>query len=175
MHRIFPLQQGHLDGLCGVYSIVNATRKAKGKLAHEESKALFLEVIRHLQEKKEGLHFLVEGISIHDIGTALRDVVAPTHGITRSKPYDKNPSLGLNILWQTMTEYLEEPNRAIIIGLGGKHDHWTVVDSITDKRLTLLDSDELYHINRCACTTTDRITARRRHRIMPTHAYFIEG
>jgi hypothetical protein len=175
MNKIIPLQQGNLDGLCGVYSIVNATRKVKGKLATEESKELFLSVISHLQDKKQGLDFLVEGISIHDIGTALREVVEPVHGVFRSKPYDKFSSLGLKSLWDGMSEFLQAPRRAIIIGLGGKYDHWTVVDSITDKRITLLDSDDSFHINRCACTTTDRITTRRKHRLFHTHAYFLEG
>lgn len=175
MRGIIPLQQGNLDGLCGPYSIVNAIRKVKGELAKPEAMKLFLSVLSHLYYKKQGLEFLVEGISTNDMGTALQEVVEPMYGILRSKLYNEYHLRGLQRLWFCMSEFLGMPRRAIIIGIRGTYDHWTVVDSITDKRISLLDSGNRILLNRCSFTTTERATAKRRHRLVSTHVYFLEG
>ena len=47
-----PYEQGALDGLCAVYSIVNATRIVSG-IGEEEAKELFKEIIRYLETKKD--------------------------------------------------------------------------------------------------------------------------
>lgn len=171
-----PLQQGNLDGLCGVYSIINATGKIIGQLDENEQKEMFRKIISYLYKKySNNLDFLFNdgGITIRDIGSVLKDVIEPRHGIIRKKPHHKSSSLELNNFWDSMTKFLGEPQRAIILGLARKHDHWTVVDSITEKRLTLLDSGGLCHINRRVCTTVDSDPTSI-HLLKPTHTYFLE-
>ena len=170
--RFSPLQQGNLDGLCGVYSILNATRCVTGPINDQEARNLFLSIIDYLHAKKGSLQFFVDGISIHDIGSVLRDIVEPNYSVIRTKPFAKKGDVGLANFWEHMSEFLSRPSRAIILGLTGKYDHWTVAKSITENRLTLLDSDRLYWINRGA-VTTGTPTARRAHGIPPNFAYFL--
>jgi hypothetical protein len=54
-----PYAQGALDGLCAVYSIVNATRIVTG-ISEEEAKDLFKEIIRYLETKKDLGRLLIE-------------------------------------------------------------------------------------------------------------------
>ena len=71
-----------------------------------------------------------------------------------------------------MQTFLEVPNRAILLCLGGVYDHWTVVQSISNKQIKFFDSDGLKHLNRSACTTQEP-DKKRRHAIYPTHTYFL--
>ena len=170
--RIVPLQQGHLDGLCGVYSIINATRCVIGALSDEEGKNLFLKIVKYLQERKNGLDFFVDGITIKDIGGTLRDVVEPTFPIKREKPLEKKPGLPLDEFWDHMRDFLAVPNHAIILGLTGKYDHWTVVKSITKNRLSLMDSDRLFWLNKSSVTTGEP-NKNYTHGLPPTMAYYL--
>ncbi len=65
-----PYEQGALDGLCAVYSIVNATRIVSG-IGEEEAKELFREIIRYLESKKDLVKILIEGIDLLTIGGIL--------------------------------------------------------------------------------------------------------
>ena len=115
----------------------NATRRVTGALDQESAQRLFLTIVEHLQRRKRGLKFLVHGVSIHDIGASLRDAVEPDFPIVRAKPFAKNSGVSLPEFWEAMTEFLSESHRAIILGLTGKYDHWTVATSITPSRITL--------------------------------------
>ncbi len=170
--RIFPLLQGHLDGLCGVYSIINATHCVMGSRNDEEVQKLFLDIVKYLQERKRGLDFFVDGITIKDIGCTLRDVVEPVFPIVRSKPLAKQAGLSLEGFWDHMSDFLAVPNRAIILGLKGKYDHWSVVKSITDNRLLLMDSDRLVWLNK-AFVTTGEPNKSCAHGVPPTMAYYL--
>lgn len=172
--RIISLQQGHLDGLCGVYSIINATRCVIGSLSDEDAKKLFLQIVKYLQERKNGLDFFVDGITIKDIGCTLRDVVEQEFPIVRSKPLAKKAGLPLDEFWDHMTDFLAVPNHAIILGLTGKYDHWTVVKSITNKRLSLMDSDRLYWLNKSSVTTGEP-NKNYAHGLPPTMAYYLSS
>jgi hypothetical protein len=63
--------------------------------------------------------------------------------------------------------------RAILIGLGGPlWDHWSIVDSITEKQIRFFDSYKLKRLNRLRCATI-RSTSSRPHLLCPTHTYFL--
>ena len=54
-------QQGGLDSLCGIYSIVNAERIINGTTT-EESDALFSKIISHLDQNKRLRSILASGM-----------------------------------------------------------------------------------------------------------------
>ena len=85
--------------------------------------------------------------------------------------------IGLSVteFWNSMMEFLrngEGKRRVILIGLGGVYDHWSIVDSITDKQIRLFDSFKLKRLNRNRCATMRRSSSRP-HLLFPTHTYFL--
>ena len=50
--KLKPYEQGALDSLCGIYSIVNAMRVIRG-LNNEESQELFKQIIGYLEDTRE--------------------------------------------------------------------------------------------------------------------------
>lgn len=165
-----PYYQGALDGLCAVYSIVNATRIVNG-IGEEGSKDLFQEIIFYLDRRIGLPGVLTSGIGLNTIGGILTDVVGDKIK-NRSMPFKHHPNTPLDEFWYFMKAFLEEgEKRAILIGLGGVWDHWSIVDSITDRQIRFFDSHKLRRLNRSRCTTI-RATSRRPHMLQPTHTYF---
>ncbi len=167
-----PYFQGALDGLCAIYSIVNATRIVTG-INEEASRELFSRIIVYLEKTSELSTVLTEGIGLKKIGGILRDVVGDQirH---RRMPFKHHPEVALDEFWQAMARFLDGgANRAILIGLGGPAwDHWTIVHSVTAKQIRFFDSHKLRRLDRHRCTTTTA-TSLRPHILCPTHTYFL--
>jgi len=164
-----PLKQGSLDGLCGVYSIINSS-KIINNLAHEESLDLFKDIIYYLDRAKNLSKIITEGLTINVIGEVMNNV--DSLNLKKEMPFKGYSETGLDEFWSSMQEFLSFPNRTILLGLGGVYDHWSVVTKVTDNRITFFDSDGIKHFNRSNCTT-QIANAKRRHQIMPTHSYFL--
>ncbi|MBK7451078.1 MAG: hypothetical protein IPJ47_17410 [Anaerolineales bacterium] len=45
--------------------------------------------------------------------------------------------------------------RSIILGIQGYHDHWTVIEKITNRSILLYDSAMIKRLPRSFCTTSD--------------------
>ena len=164
-----PYEQGGLDGLCGVYSIINASRIINS-FNSKECQELFEEIIKFLDSERNLSKLLISGLDINIIGQILNNV--KNINIKKKMPYKRENKTTLGEFWTGMQNFLEKPNRAILLGLGGVHDHWTVVESISEKQIKLFDSDKLKRINRSSCTTGDP-DKQRRHQIKSTHTYFM--
>jgi hypothetical protein len=167
-----PYEQGALDSLCGVYGIVNAARIVS-RLGDEECKELFRRIIFFLNRRRMLDTILVEGLSQPAIGAIFRNV-AGLRFHRRGMPFKHWPETPLDRFWSEMMTFLSQgPNRAILLSLGGVYDHWTVVETVTDKQIRLSDSYGLKTLNRHRCTTL-RPTARRPYKLHPTQTYFLE-
>jgi len=167
-----PYLQGALDGLCAVYSIVNATRIIT-EIDEEEAKELFKNILVYLEKSDDLSRILTEGISLNTIGGILRDVV--NHRIrNRWMPFKHSPETSLDEFWYRMMYFLDgELNRAILICISGPMwDHWSIVHSISERQIYFFDSHKLKRLNRSRCTTI-RSTAARPHVLSPTHTYFL--
>ena len=167
-----PYLQGALDGLCAVYSIVNATRII-ADIDEEEAKELFKYILVYLEKSDDLSRILTEGISLNTIGGIMRDVV--NHRIpNRWMPFKHSPETSLDEFWYRMMHFLDsEPKRAILICISGPMwDHWSIVHSISEKQIYFFDSHKLKRLNRSRCTTV-RSTASRPHVLCPTHTYFL--
>jgi hypothetical protein len=79
-----PYKQGALDGLCAVYSIVNATRIVSA-IGADEAEDLFKEIIRYLERTKDLGKILLEGIDLFTIGGILGSAL-PTRISCRRGP-----------------------------------------------------------------------------------------
>jgi hypothetical protein len=167
-----PYLQGALDGLCAIYSIVNATRIVAG-IGNEEARELFNRIILYLEKTRDLSNVLINGIGLQTIGGILREVVGDRiqH---RSMPFKQHPETPLDEFWLEMIRFLEGGSRrAVLIGIGGPHwDHWSIVHAISEKQIHFFDSHKLKRLNRNRCTTT-RSTSTRPHVLCPTHTYFL--
>jgi hypothetical protein len=167
-----PYLQGALDGLCAVYSLVNATRIVS-EIGEAESRQLFQRIMIYLEERHGLGKTVTAGIGLKTIGSILKDVVG---GLIkyRSMPFKRYPDTDLDEFWSAMMNFLEAgDNRAILIGLGGPMwDHWSIVEAVTEKQIYFFDSFKLKRLNRSRCTTI-RSTSSRPHVLCPTHAYFL--
>ncbi|MEW6672345.1 MAG: hypothetical protein AB1427_11630 [Thermodesulfobacteriota bacterium] len=167
-----PFIQGALDGLCAVYSIVNATRIITD-IDEDEAKELFRNILVYLEKTNDLSRILTEGIGLNTIGGILRDVV--NHRIhNRWMPFKHSPETSLDDFWYKMMHFLEaESKRAVLICISGPMwDHWSIVHSISERQIYFFDSHKLKRLNRSRCTTT-RSTVSRPHVLCPTHTYFL--
>lgn len=167
-----PYEQGALDGLCGVYCIVNATRIISGT-SEEESRQLFQEIIHYLEKTKDLPKILIGGMGIQTIGAILADVVGDRI-VNRTMPFKQYPETPLDELWTEMMNFMAGgERRAILTAIGGPMwDHWSIVESITDRQIRFFDSYKLKRLNRGRCATI-RSTSSRPHLLSPTHTYFL--
>lgn len=167
-----PYSQGTLDGLCAVYGIVNAARIVSGS-DDQESRKLFKDILKYLDDVRPLSEILVDGIGLTTVGGILNNVIGDRipH---RAMPFKQHPDTSLDEFWNSMQEFLSEGHRrAIFIGIGGPvWDHWTIVDSISEKQIRFFDSHRLRRLSRSRCATT-RSTKTRPHLLCPTHAYFL--
>ena len=167
-----PYVQGSLDGLCAIYSIVNAARIISS-ISDAEAKALFRRILEHLERTQDLSRVLSEGIGLITIGGIFGKVVGDLIPC-RSMPFKNRPNTPLAEFWAEMTRFLEtDGQRAILMCLSGPlWDHWSIVQEITARQVRFFDSHKLRQLNRSRCTTT-RSTSRRPHILCPTHTYFL--
>jgi hypothetical protein len=168
---MLPFEQGGLDSLCGLYSIVNAERVINNT-GKEDSLALFNETLAYLNKKRMLRDILIDGMYLKNVKTILENVVGDRIPYQRL-PFAGWPNPDLTTFWKEIQSFLEEnPHRAVILSLSGVHDHFTVIKGISDRQMQLFDSDTLLRLNRNNCTTTYQ-TKTRRHVLYPAQTYFL--
>jgi hypothetical protein len=158
--RPWPLVQGELDGLCGLYSIINSLtwglyslqvtgnrpRQQSSPLGERETEQLFLSLITRLT-RKHGTRSVVDGISSLQLARLLRHSGAwlSTHRglkLTVVRPFYLRPRATMRQVCRVLSNHLADAGTATIIGLEWPSRHWTVVIGVTPTRLYLLDSSD---------------------------------
>jgi len=157
--RIKPMRQGDLDGLCGVYAIINAIRWLCPSMSEAQSQKLFVAIIAARQSRpvRNPLAFIHRGLTRAGL-TCLVDAatswVAINFGVeieaTWLAPNAKKRGPFAET-WQQIARSVGTESVAII-GLGNWIDHWTVVVDASPRQLTLLDSDGMAALTRDRCT-----------------------
>ena len=171
---LLPFQQGGLDSLCGLYSIINAERIIN-RSSDEEAQQLFDGLIHFLSRRGLLRKLLIGGI-IHTEMLMILDKVVGKQRISQvAVPWRGIPNPDLTTFWRSMQYFLDgTPGRAIILGLQGYHDHWTVIESITDRSIFLYDSSLIKRLPRSRCTTV-YARGRRKHLLLPAQTYFLSN
>ncbi len=166
-----PYEQGALDTLCGVYSIVNAICKVTN---NDNSDLVFKKIITYLDNSGKLSTAITRGMNKTTIKGILNNIV--NNEIKFELPFSKNKNINLSDFWKQLISFIDSgEDRTILICLGGHvWSHWTIVDSISQKQIKLYDSFILKHLNRNRCTTQKASTARP-HVIIPTHTFFISN
>ena len=153
-----PALQGELDGLCGVYAVVNALQwvshtgqaaanafgQAK-RLTKLERQALFDELVTALGERRPLAKFVTGGISSLELTRLLhigREWVARHRNavVVFRRPFYRQRRLTRPRVVTLLTEHLAAPGSAVIVAVAQPVAHWTVIRGISKKRIRLQDS-----------------------------------
>lgn len=174
MSGLPPFQQGGLDSLCGLYSIVNAERFIN-RSTDDESQQLFDDLIHYLSRRGLLGKFLIGGILHPQMLIILDKVVGKKRIANVEIPWRGVPNPDLTTFWKSMQAFLDgTPGRSIILGLQGYHDHWTVIEKITNRSILLYDSARIKRLPRSSCTTV-YATGKRKHVLLPAQTYFLSN
>lgn len=168
--------QGSLDGLCGVYSIINSVSIMLPKpLSYEERVELFCRLVSLLDDGRAIGEIIHEGIGFRKLGELIdvsSRILTQSRGIQIKRSVASNRTqVGLDDFWEKLGGHVEGRQRVALIGLVGKYDHWTVVQSVSGKQLVLADSDGLAKLNKAHCALDGKNT----HQLLPTQTYFLEA
>ena len=171
---LLPFQQGGLDSLCGLYSVINAERIIN-RSSDDETQQLVNDLVHFLSQRRLFGKFLIGGI-LHPQMLMILDKVVGKQRISNVQvPWRGVPNPPLTTFWQSLQYFLNgTPGRAIILGLMGYHDHWTVIESITNRSILLYDSSEMKRLPRSHCTTV-YATWKRKHVLLPAQTYFLSN
>jgi hypothetical protein len=148
MTALEPFRQGHLDGLCGLYSIVNALDLLHdGGLTHSEDEAH--RIMRALVEAvpERFPRAIWDGTKVQHIRRMLAaaDLFARKRykfGIAWSEPFLRRDFASVRAYHAALRDELAGGGLAII-GLAPPWDHWTLVSKVVDKAFEVVDSIEL--------------------------------
>ena len=166
-----PFTQGWLDSMCGIYSIVNAERFLN-KSTEDESQKLFNDIITFLAKKRKLKDIMIDGVN-HKMMSLLvetffsdkfTEVLANKKGFSNLKEW-----------WNYTRGFMDMGNRAIILSLGGKRDHLTVIESMSERAMRLLDSNWTKAIKRSECRmlNPNKDDPKDRYTIYPYQCWYI--
>jgi len=172
--KLLPYEQGYLDGLCGIYSIVNATRLILGDMQEAEAMKLFGDCMRHVQKRKKLAKVCTDGVSANDVWSILRNVVMLKYAIQAERPFPKKWKYPINDYFAKLQDYFDQDKkRTVIISIDhAEWDHWTVIHSLTPKQLILFDSALMKTINIARCTI-DNVDKRKPYLIHVADTFFL--
>jgi hypothetical protein len=145
-----PFEQGDLDGLCGVYAVVNAVRLTAHphrRLPTAECRELFAALLAELADEGRLRGFVAHGLGTRVLARLLRRAgrwLRKRHGLALEvrRPFAKRDEPGPEACLRALAEHLARPGTAAIVG---SDEHWTVVRAVTPKRLLLADSNGRRH------------------------------
>lgn len=129
--------QGYLDSLCGIYSIVNADRLIN-KSSDVESQELFNYIVEYLDTRGILKDIILEGSDHRLMSTIISHIGDWKFPVRIS---NRKNLISVKKWWEYSKEFMEGgENRTIILSIGGKIQHLTVVERITGGTLYLKDS-----------------------------------
>ena len=142
-------RQGDLDGLCGVYAVVNALRYLF-QLKEDRCRALFAALIKARHRRRRRPHHPI--LWVCPFEAAQTCGVLDGAQIFQARPLRlSRDQRNLAQLWSGLLQELN-PTCVAVIGISGAADHWCVVYRVTAKTLWVLDSSGRTRIRRSQCT-----------------------
>lgn len=143
-------QQGHFDGLCGIYSLLNAVDHLHGRFSEDDCSKLFEFLIKaggDLFPKAvyDGLDFE----PLCGIARQLPAYLADHSEIVLATPYvaSEAPETA-EAFFTDLAGHITGRRAVAVIGLGQPWDHWTVVSEVMPKSIRFVDSYGIKRFNR---------------------------
>src|SRR4051795_7844769 len=138
-----PYRQGRLDGLCGVYTLINALRLLCPRLNEDACEAAFCSLIRaRTRQTASPLAVISAGLSRRELLQLIdpwQRFAAKKFGVILMVERLKVSEPTLGGIWRSLCQALDGQSVAII-GLDGAERHWTVAYKTTERTLWVADS-----------------------------------
>jgi hypothetical protein len=156
-----PFRQGHLNGLCGIYALINAIRLAtvdQLHLSNDEWTGVFAHLLAKADRKTGATNLVIGGIGTRRLIALAHhaiDLLANEYGIelTISRPLIDLRRKSPRKLVAKLRHLAGQPASGILIRLNGSFDHWSVISSVDDLHLNLFDSSCIRRIRVDRCRT----------------------
>lgn len=166
-----PLSQGRLDGLCGLYSTINAFDYLFPGITFEDAERLF----KHLIIAKRDLFpaALYDGTDIPDV----RDWIHEAANFLKkpvdvAEPFRHTKFSSTEEYLDHLAELVKPEHTVAIVGLGKPWEHWTVIKSIVGNTVHFHDS---YGLNTRARSWFDIQANERKTRIVTKETVIISA
>src|SRR3954464_5607722 len=173
LRQLKPYRQGRLDGLCGVYTLINALRLLCPRLDEEACERVFSALIRaRARQAASPLTVIHGGLSRRELLRLIgfwQRFAAKELGITLTVSRLKVPEPTLRGIWRGLGRALDGKSVAIV-GLDGVERHWTVAHAATERTLRVADSSGLRMIYRSQCTVR---RTNLRYRLQPSEVLIV--
>ena len=155
---INPLNQGDLDGLCGLYCIINAIRLVLAphrELQDREARLLFRAGLRFIDEQSNLLRavpksvgrkrwpLLAERLSVSAERLSGIPIVLERPLLPNAPPTAEETLIAI--------EMMIHANKAPMVFVRGEYRHYTVICGYTPKSLRLFDSFGYHWVRRTSC------------------------
>lgn len=172
-----PYAQGELDGLCGVYAIVNAVEATVAGWNKADAEGLFQHLVTSLSSQGKLHTAMAEGLGRLELCRLIDYAdayLADEYGLRLKRRVAFARRAPLSRYWQRLQDHLKGHSHAAIIGLWGRHEHWSCAHSITERTVKFLDSGwgPIRQIYRAHCTT-GRSGVQRCHELVVTQTILI--
>lgn len=149
-----PFKQGHLDGLCGVYSVVNAIYSIlpprKPGYAENLKEELFRACLASFKSKEALIGAILGGIDKDELINILKSSKKYLGKLGLVLDYEQLTldCERINVILRKVREDKDYPNTAIIVGIESDDmAHWTVIKEIRNNSLIFHDSCSLKEIS----------------------------
>lgn len=169
--HLAPIKQGNIDGLCGVYAVLNACRlvgvagdkRISPSSRWDQSLRLFRALCMSDETRPLFPGMVCNGTGAEGIETLLRvaERWAPRHSLVTlriEEPHlprtPRKPQLYFDALREAMRPGPGE-RKAFIFGLAQPWDHWTVVRRVRARDAVFFDSWSFPAANRAAAPFSD--------------------
>ncbi|MCF8030617.1 MAG: hypothetical protein K9K39_06950 [Desulfohalobiaceae bacterium] len=176
-----PLAQGELDGLCGVYAVLNSIRYLYN-LDQQELEYIFLNILRNIEQKHQLSRFIYEGLSGLNISQILNYDFIQDKFPVKEKPFHKQKKETLPEFWELLKNTLDNYGGIFIVSISKwdyKNDrlsmsHWSTVFKVKEKRMYFYDSYALKWLDRSKLMTKeDYNDSSRPYFISPSYTYYL--
>ena len=171
-----PDQQGHLRSLCGIYAVINAMNLVY-PLKRQERVSLFKHLITTLRRDEYVVMALLSGTYKRHMSLML--AAAAGHmfrqqntPVTVSPLFRSGKDVTIERYFHKLEEFLQQKNRAVIINLMGRLNHWSCVREVTKTSLLLEDSYGYHFVRKSTCYV-DNGYYKTGHMIIPTQNWGI--
>ena len=166
-----PRQQGDLDGLCGLYAILNALRLVLAParpLVQAEVAALFRYGVKIVETDGALGYAATWGVSRFLFRRLIREMSGRASTDTGVAVQARWPLRKLRLVSRAQLlaaiEAAIDQQQPVLVALSGAHSHYTVICGYSAERLTLFDSSRLRWLRRSGCGPR-RDAKQWRHRI----------